>query len=82
MPSDGVSTDWLEAREDEIAQFLTARDQADSLQRLLDVLHRRKMISDAYYEDARDALDDITCALLTGKKNTARLRNLALTRRR
>ena len=82
MPSDGVSTDWLEAREDEIAQFLTARDQADSLRRLLDVLHRRKMISDAYYEDARDALDYITCALLTGKKNTARLRNLALSRRK
>jgi hypothetical protein len=76
MPQDGISSDWIAAREDEIARFLTARDQADNLRRLLDLLHRRKMITDAYYQDARDALDYIAAALLTGKKNTALLRKL------
>jgi hypothetical protein len=38
-------------------------------------LHRRKMITDTYYQDARDSLDYISCVLLTGKKNTVLLRN-------
>lgn len=75
MPQSGVSTEWLEGREDEIATFLIARDQVDALRRLLDLLHRRQMLTDAYYQDARDALDYIAAALLTGKKNTALLRN-------
>ncbi len=79
MPRDGVSTDWVEDRENEIAMFLIARDEVDGLRHLLGVLHRRKMISDAYYEDARDSLDYIANALLVGKKNTAALRNAALT---
>ena len=75
VPLDGISTDWIENREDEIAAFLIARDQVDALRRLLNLLHRRHMITDAYYQDARDALDCIAAALLTGKKNTALLRN-------
>ena len=74
MPHDGTSSDWIAAREDEIAQFITERDHVDTIRRLLELLHRRRMISDAYYEDARDSLDYIAAALLIGKKNTALLR--------
>ena len=76
MPHDGISSDWIASREDEIAHFLTARDHVDALRRLIDLLHRRKMITDAYYHDACDSVDYITCVLLTGKKNTALLRNM------
>jgi hypothetical protein len=78
VPQAGVSTEWIEDREDEIAEFLIARDQVDSLRRLLDLLHQRQMITDGYYQDARDSLDYIAAALLTGKRNTALLRNTAL----
>jgi hypothetical protein len=78
VPQVGVSTEWIEDREDEIAEFLIARDQVDSLRRLLDLLHQRQMITNAYYQDARDSLDYIAAALLTGKRNTALLRNTAL----
>lgn len=76
MPHDGSNSDWIAERENEIARFLTARDQVDSLRRLLDLFYRRKMMTHAYYQDARDALDCIAAALLVGKKNTALLRNL------
>ncbi len=75
MPTLGVSTEWLETLEDEIAQMLTARDHVDSLRRLGELLHRRHMISTAYYRDMRDSCDFIAAALLTAKHNTARLRN-------
>lgn len=75
MPTQGVSTEWLETLEDEIAHMVTARDHVDSLRRLGELLHRRHMISAAYYGDMRDSLDYIAAALLTGKHNTARLRN-------
>jgi hypothetical protein len=77
VPNDGTSSEWIAAREDEIAQLITAREHVDSIRRLLELLHRRRMISDAYYEDARDSLDYIAAALLTGKKNTALLRNMS-----
>lgn len=76
MPRDGVSSEWLAEREDEIARFITSREHIDLLRNLLDLLNSRKMLSDAYYHDARDSLDYISCMLLTGKKNTALLRNL------
>lgn len=77
MPNDGTSSEWIAAREDEIAQLITAREHVDIIRRLFELLHRRRMISDAYYEDARDSLDYIEAALLTGKKNTALLRNMS-----
>lgn len=77
MPRTGISSEALADREDEIARFITAREHVDRLQRLLDLLYRRHMLTAAYYHDARDSLDYIACMLLTGKKNTARLRNLA-----
>ena len=76
MPQSGISSDWIASREDEIARFLTARDQVGGLRRLLDLLYQRKMITEAYYQDACDSLDYITCVLLTGKKNTALLRQM------
>ncbi len=75
MPRDGISSEWVEDRENETAQFLIARDQVDALRELVDLLHRRQMLTDAYHQDARDALDYISAALLIGKKNTALLRN-------
>jgi hypothetical protein len=79
VPQAGVSTEWIEDKEDEIAEFLIAREQVDSLRRLLDLLHQRQMITDAYYQDTRDSPDYIAAALLTGKRNTALLRNSSLT---
>lgn len=76
MPRDGVSSEWVGDKENEIAKFLVARDQVDALYRLIDLLHQRHMLTDAYYHDARDALDYIACMLLTGKKNTVLLRDL------
>ncbi|GIV73511.1 hypothetical protein [Caldilinea sp.] len=75
MPRNGVSSDWVAEREDEIARFITARDHLDRLQRLMELLHSRRMITDAYYQDVRDSLDYIAAMLLVGKRNTARLRN-------
>ena len=61
--------------------FLIARDQVGGLRRLLDLLHRRKMLTDAYYHDACDSLAvsythlrahetvlDLVCRLLLEKK--------------
>lgn len=75
MPKSGVSTEWIETLEDEIAQMLTARDHVDRLYTLADLLRRRNIVTDAYYRDMRDSLDYIAAALLTGRRNTARLRN-------
>jgi len=75
MPTLGVSSEWLETLEDEIAHMVTARDHLDKVRNLGDLLRRRDLISQAYYADLRDSLDYIAAALLTGKHNTARLRN-------
>lgn len=75
MPTLGVSSEWLEEREDEIAQMLTARDHVERLRWLGELLRRRNLITSAYYRDLRDSLDYIAAALLIGKHNTARLRN-------
>ena len=75
MPQAGISSEWLADREDEIAQFIIAREQADGLHHLVELLRQRRLISEAYYQDARDSLDYIIGVLLVGKKNTATLRN-------
>lgn len=75
MPKNSVSTEWIEALGDEIAQMLTAGDHVDRLRALASLLRRRDIITDAYYRDMRDSLDFIAAALLIGKRNTARLRN-------
>lgn len=76
MPSDGVSSEWLGGREDEIADFLTARDHLDGLRRLTALLRERRLINESYYHDTRDSIEFIEGALLKGKRNTAKLRNL------
>lgn len=75
MPRDGVSTDWIQTREDEIARLTTAKDEhLDRIRDLAALLRRRRFITEPYYRDLRDSLDFIACALLLGKRNTARLR--------
>ena len=76
MPNGGVSSEWVQEREDEIARLIAAKDEhLDHLHALADLLRQRRFISDAYYHDMRDSLDFIAGALLIGKRNTATLRN-------
>ena len=76
MPSDGISSAWVQDREDEIARLICAKDEhLDHLRQLAELLHQRRFVSDAYYRDVRDSLDYIAGALLIGKRNTAVLRN-------
>jgi hypothetical protein len=74
MPHNGVSSEWTQAREDEIARFLTAREQVERLRTLGNVLALRHSITPAYHADYDDTLDFILAALLVGKRNTAMLR--------
>lgn len=66
MPKSGVSTEWIETLEDEIAQMLTARDHVDRLRTLADLLRRRNIVTDAYYRDMRDSLDYIASRCIRG----------------
>lgn len=75
MPHDGVSSDWIQERENEIARLIAAKDEhLDRIRDLADILRRRRFITERYYHELRDTLDFIACALLIGKRNTARLR--------
>jgi hypothetical protein len=75
MPHDGVSTDWIQERENDIARITAAKDEhLDRIRDLADILRRRRFITERYCRDLRDSLDFIACALLIGKRNTARLR--------
>lgn len=71
----GTSLEWIELKEDEIAQMITAREQVDQLRRLLEMLQMRGALSPALYNDSKDSLDHIAGALLIGKRNTGILRN-------
>ncbi len=76
MPASGVSSEWVQDREDEIAQLISAKDEhLDQLRQLTDLLRSRRFVSESYYRDVRDSLDYIAAALLVGKRNTATLRN-------
>lgn len=77
MPREGISTEWLEAREDDIAQILTAQEHVRRMRRMVEVLTERQMITWQYALDAYDSLDYIGGALLVGKINTAKLRKVA-----
>ena len=70
----GVSDEWIGAREDEIAILITATEHLDRLRQMAAILRRRDMITDAYYQDIRDSVDYISNAVLIGKRNTANLR--------
>lgn len=74
MPKPGVSTDSLADLENDIARILTAREHVERLRALGRVLVQRNVITPAYAADLGDSLDYIIGALLTGKRNTARLR--------
>jgi hypothetical protein len=76
MPKLGVSTEWLETREDEIARILTAREHVERIRALGRVLAQRRAITPAYAADLNDSLDYIVAALLIGKRNTATLRGV------
>jgi hypothetical protein len=71
----GVSIEWIEAKEDEIARMIIASEQVQKLRTLAGMLRSRGMVSNAYYHDMLDSLDYIAGALQTGKRNTAQLRN-------
>lgn len=73
--SSAVSNEFIEAREDEMAQLITASEGMDKLRRVATVLHKRQMITTPYYIDMRDTIDQATSALLIGRRNTATLRN-------
>lgn len=71
----GVSTEYIEAREDEIARMLTAGDDVDELRHVLRLMRKRGLITPALYDECKERLDRIAGALLQGKHNTATLRN-------
>lgn len=76
MPASGVSSEWVQDREDELARLISAKDEhLDQLRQLADLLRRRQFVTESYYRDLRDSLDYIAGALLVGKRNTATLRN-------
>jgi hypothetical protein len=75
MPHMGVSTEWVEEREDEMARLINACDQLDRLRTLGHVLYQREMVTESYYRDYRDSLDCIASALTIARRNTAILRN-------
>ena len=68
MPASGVSSEWVQEREDEIARLISAKDEhLDQLRQLADLLRRRQFVTESYYRDLRDSLDYIA--------GTATLRN-------
>lgn len=73
-PTNGVSSEYIHDREDDMAVLITACDQVDSLRSLGIALRRRDMITEAYYRDLRDTLDCIAAALAIARRNTAMLR--------
>ncbi len=75
MPRGGVSTEWIEDREDEIALILRAQRHVEQFRALMRVLLGRGFVTEVYYADALDSLALIDWALLVGKRNTAMLRN-------
>lgn len=76
MPHNGVSTEFLETLDDDIAEFIVAQEHVRDIRRMFDLLYERKHIQWRYKLDADDSLDHIAAALLTGKKNTAQLRRV------
>lgn len=70
-----ISVEYVEAREDEIAAMLTAGDDVDEVRHLLRQMYKRQMISQPLYRETLGRLDRIAAAILTGKRNTATLRN-------
>lgn len=71
----GVSDEWMEMLEDEIAKTLTAIDDTDEIRHVVRLLYQKNMISESLYDNLRERMSRIEEALRTGKKNTAALRN-------
>lgn len=78
MPlAQGVSLEWIEQKEDEIARMITAAEQVDELRIVARLLLERGFVTQAHYNRLRAALDGIATALQMGKHNTSTLRNSA-----
>lgn len=75
MTSQTLSNEYIETREDEIAQLIIGSQDVDKLRELANMLHAKNMITDAYYHDLRDTLDHLSACILIGKRSTAALRN-------
>jgi hypothetical protein len=71
----GVSLEWIETKEDEIAKMVSAAESVDELRRLAGMLLERGFITRPHHDKLRGVLDDIATALQMGKRNTAMLRN-------
>lgn len=71
----GVSIEWIEAKEDEIARMLTAIDDVEEVRHILRLLYKRGGMTQPVYEHTVAALTRISSALQSGKSNTAALRN-------
>jgi hypothetical protein len=74
VPKAGHSCEDTQLLEDDTARLLGAGDQLDQLRAFGLALRQRGKITDATYRDFRDACDILAAALLTGRRNTARLR--------
>lgn len=70
-----TSNEYIETREDEIAQMIIALEHLDRLRRLAEILYKKDSISTAYYRDMRDSVEYIANTVRMGKHNTAALRN-------
>ncbi len=71
----GISDEYLEMLEDDIAEMITASEGVDKLRSLAAMLHQRQQITTPYYHDLRDTLDQLSGAVLKGKRRIAAQRN-------
>lgn len=70
-----VSVEYIEAREDEIAEMLNAIEDVDEIRHTFRLMNDNNMLMPGLYKDLRERLGRIESALATGKRNTGTLRN-------
>lgn len=78
MPVSGVSVEWVEAKEDEIARIITAQEHVRRMRRFVEVMAESQFIMPDYEQRAHDSLDYVAEVLLTAKRNTAQLRRMQI----
>lgn len=74
MPHAGVSTEFVEACEDDIARFITAQEHTQGIQALIRILMERNALTHAYAADVQESLTYIADMLRVGKSYAARAR--------
>lgn len=78
MPTQGVSVEFVEDREDEMALLITAADHIDRLRVFAQIMYQRQFVERDYYRDIRDSLDLIAAGNRIGRRNTAVRRETGL----